>query len=119
MESQHDPWLESQHDPWLDSQQAPCLDSQQATWLNLHQDTWSDSQQTQFVGFTSGSKVGFTTGSLHSDPEVAKIGQNYLKDLFRHDIHRNRGLGANDFKNAVIICVHLLSARAHAKNLQS
>jgi hypothetical protein len=28
-------------------------------------------------------------------------------------------LGANDFKNAVIICVHLLSARAHAKNLQS
>ena len=98
MESQHDSWLESQHDPWLDSQQAPCLDSQQATWLNLHQDTWSDSQQTQFVGFTSGSKVGFTTGSFHSGPEVAKNGQNYLKDFFRHEIHQNRGFWGQEFQ---------------------
>ena len=34
------------------------------------------------------------------NPEVAKNGQNYFKDLFKHEIHLNRGFWGQGFKKS-------------------
>ena len=56
---------------------------------------------------------------LHSGPEVAKKGQNYLKDFFRHEIHQNRGFWGQGFQKCSQNLSTLAMACGHAKNCKN